>query len=74
MGVGDQRRIPAALPVEKTRYSLYRRLRGFRGRSTRTRKTSPLPGFDSRKVEPIASHYTDWPIPAHTQRHKNLTY
>jgi len=74
MGVGDQRRVPVALPLEKTRYSLYRRLGRFQGRSRRVRKTSPLPGFDSRKVEPIASHYTEWTNSAHTHRHKNLTY
>ena len=32
-GVGGQRQAPAALPPEKTRYPLYRRLGGPQGRS-----------------------------------------
>ena len=27
-------------------------------------KSRPLPGFDSRIVQPVASRYTDWAIPA----------
>jgi hypothetical protein len=41
-GVGDQHHAPAALPPEKTRYPLYRRLGGTQGRSGRVRKISPL--------------------------------
>jgi len=48
MGVGDQRHVPAALPPEKTRYPLYRRLDGQQGRSGRLRKISSPPGFDPR--------------------------
>ena len=29
------------------------------------RNSRPLPGFDLQRVQPIASHYTDWAIPAH---------
>jgi hypothetical protein len=29
------------------------------------RKTSPVLGFDPRTVQPVASHYTDYAIPAH---------
>ena len=36
------------------------------GRSGRMRKISPLPGFDPRTVQPVASRYTDYAIPAHT--------
>ena len=65
MGMGGQLHAPAALPPGKTRYSLYRRLGGLQGRSGRVRKTSPPPpGFDSRTVQPVASRYTDWAIPA----------
>ena len=66
MGVGGQRQTPAALPPEKTRYPLYSRLGGPQGRSGRVRKISPPPGFDPRTVQPVASRYTDWAIPAHS--------
>ena len=66
MGVGGQRRTPAALPQEKTRHPLYRRLGGPQGRSERVRKISPPPGFDPRTVQPVASRYTDWDIRAQT--------
>jgi hypothetical protein len=46
----------------KTRYPLYRRLGGPQGRSGRTLKISPLPGFEPRTVQPVASRYTDWAI------------
>jgi len=64
--VGGQRHAPAALPPGKTRYLLYRRLGGPRGRSGRVRKISPPPGLDPRIVQPVASRYTDRAIPAHT--------
>ena len=58
---------PAALPPGKTRYPLYRRLGRPRGRSGRVRKIWPTPGFDPQTVQPVASRYTDWAIPAHTR-------
>jgi hypothetical protein len=61
--VGVQRHAPAALPPWKTRYPLYRRLGGARGRSGRVRKISLPPGFDPRAVQPVASRYTDYPGP-----------
>ena len=64
MGVGGQHHAPAALPPGKTRYPLYRRLGGPHGRSGRVRKISPSPGFDPRTVQPVASRYIDWAIPA----------
>jgi hypothetical protein len=64
MGVGSQRHAPAALPPGKTRYPLYRRLGGPKGRSGRARKISPPPGFDPQTVQPVASCYTDCAIPA----------
>ena len=44
----------------KTRYSLYRCLGGTQGRSGQVQKISPLPGFDPRTVQSIASRYTDY--------------
>jgi hypothetical protein len=61
--VGGERQAPASLPPGKTRYSLYRRLRGPQGRPGRVRKISPPPWFDPRTVQPVASRYTDWTIP-----------
>ena len=65
MGVGGQRHAPAALLPGKTRYPLYRRLGGPQGRSGRVQKILPIPGFDPRTVQHVASRYTDWAIPAH---------
>jgi hypothetical protein len=45
--------VKAALLPGITRYPLYRRL-----------GASP-PGFDPRTVQPVASRYTDYAIPAH---------
>ena len=59
MGVGGKRHALAALPPGKTRYPLYRRLGGPRGRSGLVRKISPPPGFDPRAIEAVASLYTD---------------
>jgi hypothetical protein len=41
---------------------------GPQGRSGRVRKISPPPGFDPRTVQPGASRYTDYAIPAHLGR------
>ena len=54
----------AARPVRtllpgKTRYPLYRRLGGPRGRSGREVNLAP-PGFDPRAFQPLVSRYTDW--------------
>jgi hypothetical protein len=66
MGVGGQRHTTAALPPGRTRYPLFRRLGGPQDRSGRVRKISPpLPGFDPRTVQPIASRYTDWTTPVY---------
>jgi hypothetical protein len=64
MGVGGQRHAPATLTPGMTRYPLYRRLGGPQGRSGRVLKISPPPGFDPRTVQPVASRYTDYGIPA----------
>jgi hypothetical protein len=35
-------------------------------------KISPPPVFDPRTVQPVASRYTDWAIPAHLESLVNL--
>jgi hypothetical protein len=64
MGLGGQRHCLSALLPGKTRYPLYRRLGGPQGRSGRVQKISPVPEFDPRTVQPVATHYTDWAIQA----------
>ena len=59
MRVGGQRHAAAALPTEKTRYPLHRRLGGPQGRSGRVWKISLPLGFDPRTIKPVASRYTD---------------
>jgi hypothetical protein len=63
--VGGQRHAPAALLPGKNRYLLHRRLGGPQGRSGRVRKISPLPGFDPRTVQPVASRFIDGAISTH---------
>jgi len=65
MGVGCQRHAQAALPPGKIRYPLYRSLDGPQGRSGRVQKISPPSGFDPRTIQPVATRYKDWAIPAH---------
>ena len=62
--MGVQRNAPAALSPGKNRYPSYRRLGGRQNRSEQVRKISTPPGFDPRTVQPVASRYTDWSIPA----------
>ena len=64
MGVGGQLHASTALPPGKTRYPLYRRLGGPQNRSGQVRKISPSPGLYPRTVQPVASRYTDYAIPA----------
>ena len=66
MRVGGQRHASAALPPGKTRCLLYRRMGGIQSRSGRVRKISPLPGFDPRTLQPVASRYTDWALSSPT--------
>jgi hypothetical protein len=63
MGVG-QLHAPATLPLGMTRYPLYRKLGEPQDRSGQVRKISLPPEFDPRTVQPDASHYIDWAIPA----------
>jgi hypothetical protein len=66
--VGGQRHAPAALPPGKTGYALYKRLGGPQSQFGRVRKISPPQGFDLRTVQPVASRYTDYAIPAPDER------
>jgi hypothetical protein len=63
-GVSGQRHNPAALPPGKTRYPLYSRQGEPQGQSGQVRKISPPLEFDPRTVQPVASRYADWVIPA----------
>ena len=58
-GVGGQRHAQTALPPDKTRYTMYRRLGGPQDYSGRIRKISPPPGFDPRTVKPVPSLCTE---------------
>jgi hypothetical protein len=51
-------------PRNMNRYPPNRRLGGPQGLSGWVRKISPPPGFSSRTIQPVASRYTDWAIPA----------
>jgi hypothetical protein len=53
------------LPLGKTRYPLYSRLRRLQGRSGQVRKISPPPGFDPRTVQPVAQSLYRLSYPAH---------
>jgi hypothetical protein len=58
--VDGRRHAPAAVPPEKSRCPLYRRLVGPQSRSGRVGNISPPPptGFDPRTVQPVTSRYT----------------
>ena len=80
--MGGQRYAPAVLPPGRTQYPLYRKLGEPQGRSGRVRKISPAPGFDPLTVQPVASRYTYYAIPApyiyiyiytHTHTHTHIT-
>jgi len=65
---------PLYPPGKETRYPLSRRLGGPQGRSERARKISPPPGFYPPIVQPVASRYTDYAIPAHFTPGKDTGY
>ena len=64
-GGGSSAPRPGRFTSGKTLYPLYRRLGRPQGQFGRVRKISPRPGFDPRTVQPVASRYTNWAIPAH---------
>ena len=73
MGVGSQRHAPAALPLGKTRYPLYRRLGGGGPGSVWTSAENLAPtGIRSPDRPAVASSYTDWAIPANKTKHKQV--
>jgi hypothetical protein len=55
---------PGHFTTGTTRYTLYRRLCVSQGRSGRVRKISPPLGFVPQTIQPVASRYTNWAIPA----------
>jgi hypothetical protein len=59
-------------PPGKTWYPLYRTLCGAQGRSGCVRQFSPPLGFDARTIQPVASRYKDWVIPAHFYIHSRI--
>ena len=61
MRVGGQRHALTALLPGKRHDSHC----GPHGRSGRVRKILSLPALDAGTVQPVASRYTDWGIPAH---------
>jgi len=70
--MGGQRQAPAALPLGKTRYPLYKKLGGPQGRSGQGRKISPSLEFNPRTAQSLASRYTDWDIPVHVVKNKHI--
>ena len=64
MGVGDQCHSLATLSLVQNRYPLYKRLGGLQGRAGQMLEISPQPGFEPWTVQPVASHCTDWAVPA----------
>jgi hypothetical protein len=65
MGWGSTPRPGRFTPEKETRDQLFRMLGAHQVRSGRVRKSRPPPGFDPRTVQPEASRYTDYAIPAH---------
>jgi len=64
MGVGGQRHAQTALLPGYNGYPLYTRLGGTHSRSGQMQKISSPPGYDPRTVQPVASRYAYWAIPA----------
>jgi hypothetical protein len=65
MGLGGQRNIPASLPPGRDPTPIVHEAGWTQGRSRRVRSISPSPEFDPRTVQPVATGYTDYTIPAH---------
>ena len=65
MGVDGQCHPPATLPTGKTRYLLYRKLRGPQGQSGWVWIILAPLGFNPRTIQPILSCYTNWAILVH---------
>ena len=70
--VGGQRHAPTALPPGKTRHPCAEGWVGHRvGLDGYGKSRPPPPGFDPRTVQPVASRYTDWAIPAANNNNNN---
>ena len=67
MRVGGQRHAPATLSPGMTEYSLHCIV--FVGSRASLENLAPI-GISPWIAQLIASHYTDWAVPAHT----NITY
>ena len=74
-GVGGQRHTAAALPPEKTRYPLYKKLGGPQGQSGRTRKISPPTGIRSpdRPVRSESLYRLSYPGPFNNSKYLLLS-
>jgi hypothetical protein len=64
MEVGGQRRGPGALPGERHGTHSIGGWVGPRDGLDGCGNSRPPPGFDPRTVQPVASRYTDYAIPA----------
>jgi hypothetical protein len=53
------------MPRKETHYPLYRRLGETHSRSGWVWKISSPPGFHPNTIQPVASHYTDYPTLTH---------
>jgi hypothetical protein len=62
---GCSTKCPGRFNPGKLRYRLHSRLGGPHGLSGRMRNISPPLEFDTRTVQPAASRYTGYAIPAH---------
>jgi hypothetical protein len=65
MGVGGQRHAPAALHPGKEPVPILGGWVGPRAGLEGCGKSRLPTGFERRTVQPVASRYTDWDIPAH---------
>jgi hypothetical protein len=54
-GVGGQRHVPAALPLGKSRYPLYKETGWGPEKVWMGAENFPSPGFDPRTIQPVAS-------------------
>jgi hypothetical protein len=70
MWVGGQCQALPALHPGKTRYPLYRRMDGPQDCSEQVGKILLPSVFDPQTVQPVASHYTNWAIPARDLQYK----
>jgi hypothetical protein len=75
-GEGSASRPGRSLPPGKTRYSMYRRLRGLQGRSGEARKVSPPTGIRSPDHPARSQSLYRLRYPAHhsDSRHDNSEY